>query len=209
MPPQNSDRLYKFIAERYAAGMLDLGRIKIGTAEEYRVPDGNAGGRADADELAVGWEPGSGIVDPDQADKFRKLLGREHAKNVQFAFAEGARITFVSNAYMYSMSWEITNEIKNRMESDFGANACIEIAAPLEFSKIISSHPLLAGRQWHLAPVDYISENVSAKIREQNPFQKLDQFSWQKETRLIWDGNAGNGEIIDVPDARRLFKRIF
>jgi hypothetical protein len=61
-PLKRPDRLYKFLNQRYADGMLLRGIIRIGTAEEYRVPDGRDGERSDDTELKRKWQPGDAIV---------------------------------------------------------------------------------------------------------------------------------------------------
>jgi hypothetical protein len=196
---------------KYVGDTLEHGRLKIGTAAEYRIPDGKDGGRADANELVVGWRPDPGIIDDDQADILFKKFGRDKIEGVKFVFEQDAAMKFVMSAYIYSMVWAITDNLRRRMALDFYADACIEISDPASFARAISSHPKLAGRNFGMDHVRYVAENVSKEIKgEDSPYEKLHRFGWQRETRIIWDANdSDEALIIDVPAVRPLLKRLF
>jgi hypothetical protein len=53
--------IYKFMDRKYVRGFLKHGRIRIGTSQEYRLPDGKDGGRSDSEELVSVWMPPAGI----------------------------------------------------------------------------------------------------------------------------------------------------
>ena len=70
MPPKRPIRAYKFLNHAYVDGMLEHGTIKVGTAVEYRMPDGEADGRSDPYEVAQRWRPGPVTIPMDQDHPF-------------------------------------------------------------------------------------------------------------------------------------------
>jgi hypothetical protein len=67
-------RMFKFMNEAYVDGMLECGGIRIGTAQEFRKPDGKTGARSDGMEIVTSWQPGEGLHVIDRDHPFAQAL---------------------------------------------------------------------------------------------------------------------------------------
>lgn len=215
MAPNKPTRLYKFLNARYADGMMQRGIIRIGTAQEYRVPDGREGARSDALELARVWQPGKTVITTTADHPFRKMLRKDEPVErdvpIDMVFEEGTKILSTGNAWIYSASEELTDGLRKRMADDFDADACIRIGDATEFAKAISAHPSFQKFDYYGNPLRYVPSYDSKGFSSIDPFAKLFEFRWQKEFRLVWDDKdaPAEGVVIEVPAITPLLKRVY
>jgi hypothetical protein len=198
--------IFKFINRRYIEGLLTKGTIKIGTTEEYRIPDGIDDGRSDANESVNIWHPGASTVELDRNHPLVKgafpngVVPPGGPRKINLSFAKGAKVALHMNAFLYSGSLEYDLQLAERMLEKFDADACVKIEDTRAFIFALCKTPLLSGYQCHGGVVSYVDSNVT-KDYMSNPLIKLEQFSWQKEFRWLWFGSnvPKTGVVIDVP----------
>jgi len=187
--------------------------VAIGSVEEFRVPDGEDGGRTDNKEIVTTWSPPGGnyTFAPDHPFVKTILQGQVPPMPVEVTIAEGAKFIFRPNAYLYCTSLEYTDDLKERMALEFGADACIAISRPLVFIEALRQHPLMCGRKSWYRPVEYAA--VDAEVTEfkgNNPFLKRLEFSWQKEFRILWSAEpAERRRIIEVSQIIPTLSRLY
>jgi hypothetical protein len=208
--------IFKFMPGKYVDAFL-AGSIKIGTSEEYRIPDGLDDGRADKSELVRNWRPGARKIKMSADHPFIQTLhggdppwkGEVGRKDPILVFDEETVLAMHSNGYIFSASKEYTPELAAKMAEKFSADACVSISDVRGFMEIVSKHESLAGRPSHLGKVDYVATNEFAEFGQTDPFKKHKAFRWQEEFRIVWAGEQPKSALyIDVPDIKPLLFRV-
>jgi hypothetical protein len=206
------EMIVKFLNSRYLNALFENGRIRIGTAKEFRIPDGIDDGRSDPHELVTQWKmaPGKRKFAPDHP--FLQQLdekGRERAKTNTFVFPEGTIFSMQSDCYILSASTEYSKDLALTMWEKFDADACVQINDPQAFMLALSQHELLAGRPCAQDRVRYGSNEVDEYTGD-DLFLKRSIFEWQKEFRTVWGGlpKPNGAIIIDVPAIIPFLERI-
>jgi hypothetical protein len=190
--------------------MLERGTIRIGTAEEYRIPDGMDGARSDKDELVTIYKPSKGRVHMPENHPFLRFFGFTN-KSINMEFDEGVQFIMQSNAYIYSASYELTNNLRQRMASQLQADGCVKINNLPAFVAALNLTSLLKNLRHHMGYVSYEGKQVVEDYSGHDPLRKQPIFGWQKEVRLIWWGEKipKSGEVINVPEIVPLLERVY
>jgi hypothetical protein len=196
---------------------IEKGQLRIGTAAEYRQPDGKSGARSDSNELITTWNPGVALTPVDANHPIiRHLYGGKPnwdnpKKRINILTTEGAELIYTANAHIYSASYELTNGLKARMASEFDADACVRINDAAFFDAALCEHPFLVGRLHAVNFVSYVSTKIVREFSGNDPFQKELTYRWQREVRFIWQSKANEikGEIINLPSIVPLLKRLY
>jgi hypothetical protein len=211
--PKKPIRLYKFLNRRYADDMMRRGLIRVGTAVEYRVPDGRTGARSDDDELKRSWQPGDVTISMGPDHPFIQGLykGNPPWKGpVQIIFDPASALISVATAWIYSASLQLSDALRKRMAADFDADACIRIDDAAEFAKGIAAHEKFSKFPYYGNNVHYVASYDTKEHSGIDPFTKLNKYRWQKEFRLVWtDDNARDGIVIEVPPITSLLRRMY
>jgi hypothetical protein len=206
--------IYKFMNRKYVGAFLKQGRIKIGTSEEYRIPDGFDDGRSDVQEMNRKWNTGPIDVKLTPDHPLAKVIfpgkeGMPPDKDVTLSFKEGSVLAMVANSYIFSASQEYNDELAGKMAEVFNANACVKINDPVKFMEIITQCEPFKGRDFYLKNATYVSTNEFSDFGHADAFKKLEKFAWQREFRIIWGGEPPKaGVIIDVPEIVPLLSRM-
>lgn len=222
-PPSHEPKhVYKFMNSKFVDDFVKLGRMRIGTAEEYRKPDGKTGERQDPSESANNYEPGAGTHQLTKEHPLIKALygregppwtddGEEHV-----AIAEaGTKFIIVTHCLLFCTAWDITAGMRRRMLQQWQCDACVKISEPINFFHAVGRHPRLAiGRTGACDYVTYLDvDGRPDLVSENRVFEKGLQFQWQREWRCIWSVAKGETTaapmIIDVPQVTPLLKRLF
>jgi len=211
-------RAYKFMNAAYISDFLNKGRLRIGTALEFRQPDGKTGGRSDETELTAAWQPADGRYSLNRDHPFlRSIFGddepewRSETQPLEIVFTNNVKILHQANVLMFCVSWQVTPAMVQRMATDFDADSCVKISSLGDFAQKVSSHPFLRGRPWSATYVRYNPKPVSIfDPEEDQAFRKDICFGWQREFRVVWGGDdiPNTGEVIDVPGITPLLKKV-
>jgi hypothetical protein len=204
--------IYKFLNSAHVPALLRRGRLKIGTSVEYRIPDGKDGARSDPTELTRVWKPEPGLHVMGSDHPFIRYFGTQlkPGQTLKLWMPEDVTFRVGLTAFIFSASREYSDELAERMRTEFDADACVCISDPQRFMDLLSQHTLLHGRRSHLDFVDYGDSNEYADFGQAEPFKKLNHFAWQKEFRLVWQASndADVGSVIEVPEVVPLLTRI-
>ena len=132
-------------------------------------------------------------------------------KRVLYEFAEGAELHIQGNAWIYSLSYELSDNLRKRMKETFDADACVRINDLEAFGKALGRNELFRGHEIGAAYVRYISRNVTAPFDGLSIFEKDTRFRWQKELRIAAWGKAvpDAGKVIQIPGISSLLRRMF
>jgi len=206
---------FKFLPAQYVEGFFKQGAVKLGAAAEFRAIEGSSGGRGDENELRQIWDM-EGEHDLKNDDPlFREVWGVPPAtmNGLKIVGAPGAVLNLNLDALIYCASSEINDEMKARMASDFGADACVRIADFAEFAHLISQDQQIRQemKQASAGVVQYVDSKRVKRFMGTRPFEKEKAFGWQKELRALWDVNPAPkaSKIINVPTIVPLLTREF
>lgn len=205
-------KIYKFMESQYVEGFIKQGTVKIGTAEEFRKPDGLNDGRSDCYELVSHFSPGDerefrigdipilAAISPDLVDKRIRMGGT-------------GSILYQTDMYLFCASINLTKLLVRGMRDKFNCDACVEIkdaewfascltARSLQFQE--SQYPSLESNHYYGGPVTYARSDPAAG-RINSVLQKRPEFRWQREFRFFWGGMPPrSGFLVDVPEIRSL-----
>jgi hypothetical protein len=120
-------KVYKFMASNYIEAFVRRGTIKIGTAAEYRVPDGFDDGRSDATEMWRLFKRPYKDVRIGDVPALKALFSKDGTADHIIMRIEDD-INFLGNAYMFCTSHKITRLMVDKMSSLFGADGCVVIS---------------------------------------------------------------------------------
>jgi hypothetical protein len=211
---------FKFLNKKFVESFLERGVVKIGTAKEFRIPDGFDAARSDECELITEWRPGEA---PEEAARTIEVT-REHPfisdiggkihpeQTLRMKFEKRAVVKVHTDAFLYCVSSEVTEHLRTKMLADFGADACVEIADFEIFAALLSGHRRLAGLCWAAGYVKYQDDDPLV-YSGSDVFKKRTKYTWQREMRIVWtgDGIPDVGEVIEVPSLTSfsLLKQIY
>jgi hypothetical protein len=208
---------FKFMKKKFVKPFLECGTVRVGTALEFRKPDGLDAGRSDDFEMITPWESGDRelIAEVDRNHPFvRDLMGDNLpvGPKIIMHLEKGTKIRVQQSAFLLCASAEFSAALKSRMFDDFGADACVEIADIRVFAAILSDDPMLRSLRRQVGHVTY-EDHVPREYRGHDPFKKRLKFAWQKEIRIAWFGSGipNDGQVIQVPSITNfgLLKQIF
>ncbi|TMJ15700.1 MAG: hypothetical protein E6G94_06280 [Alphaproteobacteria bacterium] len=201
-PPEN-ERPYRFFNSEFLKPLSELGRLRIGTAAEYRQADGKVGGRADATDNATVW---TGKPDLHSVDNSHPLFrafndGKKpefkHKVNMIFG-----TLIFAPHAYLLCMSTELTPYLRRRMKNDFGYDMFFRVLDVPAFLQNLCEADARLMTEGTVARVEYSDAQLKARefpMRNEDFVKTLD-YSWQRELRFRWPNeNARDGFIVDAP----------
>jgi hypothetical protein len=207
--------VYKFMERQYVDGFLSRGTLRIGTSEEYRVPDQYDDGRSDDLECATRFAPGAVTLPIEQVPALAHLV--EEGRSVNLQFVEGSGFISFSDFYLFCASRRLTTLMVKRMADTFGADACVRISNLKRFAEIItgaceqfqsSDKPNFEVNTFYGGEVRYrdYDERLPKAF---DPMEKRTKFRWQQEFRLIWPGAAPRkGFVVSVPGICGLLKEV-
>jgi hypothetical protein len=191
--------------------VLEARSKRIGTSKEYRVPDGKDGGRSDPEELVSNWTPNAGSLEVTHEHPYLKAIGSplQPGTKLTLNFEEGVKFRLNANAYVFSTSGEYTEELAERMASEFDAEACVRISDPKAFCDALISIPIFRGERAYMDYVKYGETNASADFQPINAFWKLNQFAWQRELRIVIACQEdAQPVVVEVPEITPLLSRV-
>lgn len=189
---------------------MDRGVVAIGTSEEFRKADGRDGARSDKNEMITRWSAPEGpqTISPDHP--FLRALGINPPMSLEIIMDKNVKFTFARNAYLYCMSDEITDDLKRRMSKDFEADACVVVNDPSALLEAFKSHPFLRERQMRAASVAYVPSKEVKEFKGNDLFAKESDFSWQREFRIVWDGQVTDIKpILEIPEIIPILSRLY
>jgi hypothetical protein len=208
---------FKFLPAQYVDDFLNTGTVKLGAAAEFRAIEGSAGGLGDENELRQIWDMEGEHALKNDDPLFREVWGMPPAaanmNGLKIIGAPGAVVNLNIDALIYCASTEINDEMKARMATDFGADACVRIADFAEFTRLISQDHQIRSemKQAGAGVVQYVDSKRVKRFLGARPFEKEKAFGWQKELRALWDMNPApkTSKIISVPAIAPLLTREF
>jgi hypothetical protein len=193
--------------------MLDKGIVRIGTAAEYRIPDGKDGARSDTKELITEWIPGARSITVDKNHPFIREIGvqMEDGKKIDLVFEKDTNFLMQANAFMFCMSSAVTENMRIRMANDFGCDACVKISHAEQFASALGRHTLLRSRNGALNAVNYKLVMAVKDFQQIEFFTKPHTYGWQREVRAVWPGTdvPDAGAVIEVPEIIPLLRRLY
>ena len=208
---KNRRQAFKFMNSKYLDDFLKMGRMRIGTASDFRVPDGLTGARSDEHEMStVLSKPGRGLSLDWQDPQMRAIHDDFGISAKEIHIGASGSLTFNYNCYMFCMSWRLDNKIFDRMMKEFDADICVAILDVHRFIDMItmSSSNLLDDDRL-LNRVYYKSKPVLPSYQRPQPFQKRPIFSWQHELRAVWGGVENPaGFMLDVPGLSEILEPV-
>lgn len=204
-------RGYKFLRTEHLEAFL-RGQLRVGTSEEYQVPDGEVGGRGDADDCAVIWSPPPGNWTGQEAVNFlRSISSGEDIPNdlpVEIRVPGGVTMVWRVPWYLFCFSTSVSTELVQRMERQFGYDACVEILDVDAFAlALTASDPRLRrevyrddGWDWVSAVVTYNKEHETTLSPTGTIMMKYPEYAWQNEARIAWPCRPPHQPIfVDAP----------
>lgn len=195
---KNYGSAYKFFSSADLQ-YVDSGSIRIATAASYRIADDIADGKNDPTELTRHWD--SKVIElVDQHHPFMQRL----SKNVpvrpdtdligdhNFTLIKPPEVTIISqfDCYMICFSRTIDELVKNNMKTIFGYDMYYEINNLDEYMFYLSCSDKRL-RNFSVSDVQYV-KSIEDSHYNSDPFIKLDNFSWQKECRVVFNGDKVN-----------------
>ena len=199
-------RIFKYTKSEFVVSLQTYGRIRVGTAYEFRTPDGLTGARSDVDEGTAVWAPGDHLERLHKDHPFLRHLESQgipihpDADRIQFKFASGTEFKSQGNMFVLSFCMEISPPQRRRMLHEFGHDVCFRVDDIRGIFDAISSHSLLRGRTRAQGPVIY-EWPTPTTFRPPSPWYKAPVYRWQREWRMVWGGSdiPNEGVLIDVP----------
>lgn len=222
---QNFFRLYKYTKKEFADAMLKKGTLRVGTLYEYKKSE--AAEIGDCDEGTKGysifgsekWQDAFDRIiqqDPAMAEGLKKYMpGSDyHDSNKDANMALGI-INMAPDSYVFSM----TKVIDTAAMEKFGYDACVEIKRPDRFFKSVCK--VMGQYAWLGMLAECVYQNRWNEYDKHTDIRgdlmKGLDFSHQQEVRGLWEPPEGTrrgedteliAKIIEVPDARRYFRRV-
>jgi hypothetical protein len=198
-------RAYKFFESQYLDSLIELGRIRIGTANSFREQDGVEGGRSDQHEFVTAWSPDHDIVMTSNDHPFVKKVAGGSTGGT-FVMSKGARFSLIEDALLLCFSTAITPAVCQGMYEKFGCDMYYEVPdlARYIFALMDADTRLENGAY---KPVSY-DRTGEFELEFREPyFRKRPEFAWQNEGRMIFGGSTAGGPfILDVPKIRNLIR---
>src|SRR5580700_10579388 len=111
---------YKFLKADFAKSLMERGALRIGTAAEFRIPDGLEGGRSDRDELSAEWQPGETTMHVTKDSPFANWYGlkvpniNSPTGGFNLQTSSGTILRRTANAYMFCASHELTSNMSKK-----------------------------------------------------------------------------------------------
>lgn len=200
-------RVFKFVPEAFAQDFAK-GIVRISPASDFRRQDGVSGAQNDLSELTTiaKIQDGEEVISsahPAFKD-FLQFYRNGIRQEIEFVVS-GESVTTFGNALLFCASAAFDCEMRSRMIAEFGASAVFEVSDINEFAKVLSAHHYLENLTCQHQSIQY-SEHASSSPSVQeskpvNPFVKGPSFAWQREYRIVWEGET-NFEPFNVSDAR-------
>ncbi len=209
-------KAFKFMSSDYVEPFLELGSMKIGSIDEYREPDGKTGARADERDSVTYFEPGAGRLDHIQKKAFTKSFRFTNEPSVDFLFDDGASFIINETGYVFCASRYLTSSLIRKMQAKFDCDACVEISDLRAFAeRVTAAVPALqnpipgTSQNCQVDRVNYRDLKAKSRFPEGDVWTKDNDYSWQKELRIYWKGQAPHQSFYpEVPDVKDLLERI-
>jgi hypothetical protein len=172
--PNGGDVLFRYDKKEHLEKLIQFGCLRIRAAKEFNLFE-NDRARRDNEQIK------------------RRYLPRDYVK---ITLANGAKVrplsdiscsVSVTDYFMFCVS----NDWDPDLFLEFGANACVVILDPDEFSRRISAaaSKKLEGWYFYYGPVEYFDPYERRRHEWiDNAMSKDFRFAYQRETRFLWAG---------------------
>ena len=222
--PSAPQRAFKFTKSAYLESTLSQGALKLGTAREWRLPDGYEAARSDPFEMGhrLNCPDSVGFIDemsPEAEAKALLILIRAGVivgpidqmpkfKDIAFVLPKGQR-TVHANGYIFSLCRNVSPAMAQRMAVEFEYDVCIEItnvAALFHAMSVAVGAP--SGSWGAVKYLDFARDITDPDWAIVNPYIKDERYAWQQEIRFCWpcEFDRAVGPMLTVPDAKRLLR---
>jgi hypothetical protein len=177
--PKAGDVLFRYGERKWLQGLLDFGRLRMKSAEEYALMEKDPA-RQDDERVKHSYSPGEyvTITMPD---------GRQVRPTSDLKYGASGTDYFL---YCVSMDWD-----PHLFDDFLGTDCCVVIKSPDEFARRLerAAANLLPGWYFHHCPIEYFDTHERrSKERIDNAMSKDFRFAYQREYRFLF---AGFGKV--------------
>lgn len=199
---------YKYLPLEYANGLVDKGKIKLGTLFEYKNEDLYGPDIGDKGEgTLTEW---SRI---DKENVTQSDLNRIEGKVFKVANGvKGVKLNCLvavsqksSNLYVFSSSKVFNVELMRKLSADYHKkyDACVKITNPKKFIKVVSSAIKEIGKFETYEPCCYMHRTKHhSKMAPHPVFIKEPRYQYQEEVRAVWSSIRKEGlqsQFLELP----------
>lgn len=204
--PEPLQEAYKFFSSKLLDAIRNRGSVRIGTTASFRVQDGIDDGRGDPREMANHWKPGDAISINQHHPMMHHIM---RAGNIEWPsdlpdlnveIEAGASFRMDIDAYILCLSDTLNEQLCHGMLERFGYDMVYHIPNLERFIEALANvdQRLATGMCSH---VRYDAPEGFERTWHDQTFRKRSRFSWQREIRLVWGGEAPLEPFtIEVPE---------